>query len=73
VDGNRNWGKALKVQLSSIEWSPDARYLLFGTTNGEVWKFDAFSGIKLVCISPSLFLIQYNSFRSILLVWNKEL
>lgn len=48
VDGNRNWGKALKVQLTHVEWSPDARYLLFGTSNGEVWLFDSNSGIKLV-------------------------
>ncbi|KAF0983873.1 hypothetical protein FDP41_007788 [Naegleria fowleri] len=51
VDGNRNWGKALKVQLTHVEWSPDARYLLFGTSNGEVWLFDSNSGIKLHSIN----------------------
>ncbi|EFC45890.1 hypothetical protein NAEGRDRAFT_32701 [Naegleria gruberi] len=52
VDGNRNWGKSLKTQLVNVEWSPDARYLLFGTGNGEVWLFDANSGIKLVNMNP---------------------
>lgn len=54
VDGNRNWGKSLKTQLVNVEWSPDARYLLFGTGNGEVWLFDANSGIKLVSILITL-------------------
>ncbi|XP_077990221.1 WD repeat-containing protein 35-like isoform X1 [Glandiceps talaboti] len=41
VDGNRIWGKELKgMQLSQVEWSPDAKLLLFGMTNGETQIFD---------------------------------
>eukprot|EP00906_Rhabdomonas_costata_P037007 RCo051982 len=44
VDGNRLWGKELKRQLSHVEWSPDGRYILFGTLSGEVHLYDSSSG-----------------------------
>ncbi|KAL9655557.1 hypothetical protein ABK040_002224 [Willaertia magna] len=47
VGGDRNWGKSLMVKLTSVEWSPDGRYLLFGTAGGEVWLVDSNSGAKL--------------------------
>ncbi|CAG5134548.1 unnamed protein product, partial [Candidula unifasciata] len=41
LDGNRIWGKELKgLQLAAVEWSPDAKKILFGIANGEVQIFD---------------------------------
>ncbi|KAI9362064.1 hypothetical protein DFJ73DRAFT_11110 [Zopfochytrium polystomum] len=41
VDGHRLWGKDLKqTQLSFVQWSPDAKKLLFGTANGELHLYD---------------------------------
>ena len=40
VDGQRLWGKELKQQLALVEWGPDGRNILFGTTNGEVHMYD---------------------------------
>jgi WD repeat-containing protein 35 len=33
VDGNRLWGKDLSEGLTAVEWSPDARYILFVTAS----------------------------------------
>ena len=41
VDGNRIWGKEIKLQLSSVEWSSDGKNILFGTTSGEVHVYDS--------------------------------
>ncbi|KAJ9468906.1 Intraflagellar transport protein 122-like protein [Diplonema papillatum] len=57
VDGNRKWGKELKsagkaLQLTHVQWSPDAKMILFGTNSGEVHRYDASSGncvAKLLC------------------------
>ncbi|XP_017782759.1 PREDICTED: WD repeat-containing protein 35 [Nicrophorus vespilloides] len=41
VDGNRIWGKELKgVHLSSVQWSPDGKLLLFSLHNGQVHLYD---------------------------------
>eukprot|EP00741_Cyanophora_paradoxa_P024440 tig00022075_g23597.t1 len=40
VDGNRLWGKELKVNLFLVEWSPDGRNILFVTMDGEVHVYD---------------------------------
>lgn len=41
VDGNRIWGKELKgVQLAGVQWSPDAKLLLFCLQNGQVHLYD---------------------------------
>ncbi|XP_054168893.1 WD repeat-containing protein 35-like [Oppia nitens] len=41
VDGNRLWGKELKgMKLSRVEWSPDARLILFGVLDTEVHIYD---------------------------------
>jgi WD repeat-containing protein 35 len=40
VDGNRLWGKELKHTLAFVQWSPDGRYILFGTVEGEVFIYD---------------------------------
>ena len=39
--GNRLWGKELQMQLTLVDWSPDARRLLFCTTAGECHIVDA--------------------------------
>ncbi|CAG0879889.1 unnamed protein product [Darwinula stevensoni] len=45
VDGNRIWGKELKaVHLMDVEWSPDAKLLLFAIDNGEVHVYDNSGG-----------------------------
>ncbi|RYG64319.1 hypothetical protein EON64_14250, partial [archaeon] len=46
VDGNRLWGKELKMSLRFVEWSPDSKLLLFVTFDAEVFVFDA-EGNKL--------------------------
>nr|KAJ3420687.1 WD repeat-containing protein 35 [Polyrhizophydium stewartii] len=41
VDGNRIWGKEVKnTQLSHVQWSPDGKFLLFGTGGGDLQLFD---------------------------------
>lgn len=41
VDGNRLWGKQLKSRLRLVEWSPDARYILFVTYDGLIQIYDS--------------------------------
>eukprot|EP00002_Diphylleia_rotans_P007172 TRINITY_DN1668_c0_g1_i5.p1 TRINITY_DN1668_c0_g1~~TRINITY_DN1668_c0_g1_i5.p1 ORF type:complete len:840 (+),score=196.96 TRINITY_DN1668_c0_g1_i5:209-2728(+) len=57
VDGNRLWGKELKMQLSHVAWSPDGRSILFGTNNSEVQLFDnmgtLISKVQLYCLEDS--------------------
>ncbi|KAJ8610815.1 hypothetical protein CTAYLR_006449 [Chrysophaeum taylorii] len=40
VDGNRLWGKDLTSGLTNVEWSPDANYILFVTSDDEVQMYD---------------------------------
>ena len=41
VEGNRIWGKELKgISLTAVQWSPDAKFLLFGLRNGEAHLYD---------------------------------
>ncbi|KAI8852268.1 hypothetical protein BC829DRAFT_440972 [Chytridium lagenaria] len=41
VDGNRLWGKELKqTQLAQVQWSPDGKFILFGTASGELQLYD---------------------------------
>ncbi|KAI8896383.1 WD repeat-containing protein 35-like protein [Globomyces pollinis-pini] len=41
VDGNRIWGKELKnTNLAHVQWSPDGKFLLFGTASGQLQLFD---------------------------------
>ncbi|KAH8606966.1 Anaphase promoting complex subunit 4 WD40 domain [Trypanosoma vivax] len=51
VDGNRVWGKELKCQLSKVTWSPDDRFILFGTKAGEVYVHDSSNGHVISCMS----------------------
>ncbi|RHY35208.1 hypothetical protein DYB32_000267 [Aphanomyces invadans] len=46
VDGNRLWGKEMKVELCFVEWSPDGKHLVFVTKDGDVSIHDG-SGNKL--------------------------
>ena len=55
VDGNRLWGKELSEGLSSVEWSPDARYILFVTAESEVHVYDMLgSKIKAITLKDGL-------------------
>ena len=47
VDGNRLWGKELKLQLCHVAWSPDGRNIVFCTLNGEVHIYDALGSYML--------------------------
>jgi WD repeat-containing protein 35 len=47
LEGQRLWGQDLPVQLSKVTWSPDGRYLLLGTLNGEVQIHDGSAGALL--------------------------
>ncbi|EGB12638.1 hypothetical protein AURANDRAFT_51986 [Aureococcus anophagefferens] len=40
VDGNRLWGKDLTCGLTNVEWSPDANYILFVTSDSELHMYD---------------------------------
>ncbi|KAJ8668012.1 hypothetical protein QAD02_009675 [Eretmocerus hayati] len=41
VEGSRIWGKELKqISLTAVQWSPDAKLLLFGCRNGEAHLYD---------------------------------
>jgi len=57
VDGNRLWGKELKMQLNHVEWSPDGRSILFGTLQCEVHIYDQsgnyLSQLPLYCLDDS--------------------
>lgn len=46
VEGSRLWGKEYKHRLAIIEWSPDSKMIIFGTTDGEVRVFDS-SGMHM--------------------------
>lgn len=42
VDGNRIWGKEFRnTTLAFVQWSPDSKYILFGTSQGELNLYDA--------------------------------
>ncbi len=40
VDGNRLWGKELKLPLRIVEWAPNSKQILFGTMDGNVHVYD---------------------------------
>uniref|UniRef100_A0A1I8HZR4 WD_REPEATS_REGION domain-containing protein n=1 Tax=Macrostomum lignano TaxID=282301 RepID=A0A1I8HZR4_9PLAT len=40
VDGNRIWGKELKLNLKAVAWSPDSKIILFGMKNGDIHIYD---------------------------------
>lgn len=42
VDGSRIWGKDLKgMSLTHVQWSPDGKVILFGTSKGDISVFDS--------------------------------
>ena len=55
VAGHRLWGKDLEFNLSSVEWSPDGRTILFGTMKGSVHVFDYVGNylipVKIACLN----------------------
>lgn len=46
VDGNRLWGKELNMPLKRVEWSPDARFIIFITQDSDAFIFDS-EGTKI--------------------------
>ena len=42
--GKRLWGKDLPLTLALCEWSPDGRFVLFGTASGQVLMYDSSGG-----------------------------
>uniref|UniRef100_T1L0Y3 Uncharacterized protein n=1 Tax=Tetranychus urticae TaxID=32264 RepID=T1L0Y3_TETUR len=41
VDGNRLWGKEIKsIKLTCVQWSPDGRLILFGSTTSQAHIYD---------------------------------
>ena len=53
VDGDRIWGKNLNVKLSTVDWSPDGRLLLFGTKDVSFFiseASNAWHDILVLCI-----------------------
>jgi WD repeat-containing protein 35 len=41
VDGARVWGKELDLPLSKLVWSPSCQNVVFTTSNGEAYVYDA--------------------------------
>jgi len=41
VDGSRIWGKELDIELLYLQWSPDSKFILFCTVDGELHLYDA--------------------------------
>ncbi|RNF26815.1 WD repeat domain 35 [Trypanosoma conorhini] len=44
ADGARIWGREIKHELVKVAWSPDDRYILFGTKTGEILVNDSDGG-----------------------------
>ncbi|XP_065214168.1 WD repeat-containing protein 35 [Planococcus citri] len=61
VDGSRIWGKELKkLGLTAVQWSPNSKYILFGTRNGELHLYDdegVFTTKIKVCCLPAVHVI----------------
>lgn len=56
VEGTRLWGKVLEYRLSHMEWSPDGKFILFGTMDGDILVHDSKTSqllhrIKIYCLS----------------------
>lgn len=55
VSGERLWGKDLKHKLHLVSWSPDSKFLIFGTPDGEVKVYDEggnpLFSIKIQCFT----------------------
>ena len=41
VDGSRIWGKEFEMELLYLQWSPDSKFILFCTMDGEIHLYDA--------------------------------
>lgn len=41
VDGNRLWGKEFNMSLHFVQWSPDCRFILFGSGENDIWLYDS--------------------------------
>src|SRR5690606_38794387 len=44
VDGNRLWRKDYEIPLVEVEWSPDGRYILFGSKKGDILIVESSQG-----------------------------
>lgn len=41
VDGNRLWGKEFNMSLHFVQWSPDCKFILFGSGESDIWLYDS--------------------------------
>uniref|UniRef100_A0A7S1KLL8 Anaphase-promoting complex subunit 4 WD40 domain-containing protein n=1 Tax=Percolomonas cosmopolitus TaxID=63605 RepID=A0A7S1KLL8_9EUKA len=56
VEGTRLWGKVLDSRLSHMEWSPDGKFILFGTLDGDILVHDSKTSLflhklKIYCLT----------------------
>ncbi|XP_011196664.1 WD repeat-containing protein 35 [Zeugodacus cucurbitae] len=70
VDGNRIWGKELKnTHLTSVQWSPDNRLILFGLANGECHLYDNQGNFAMKLNIQCVSLSPNRNFRISALCW----
>ncbi|XP_017491815.1 PREDICTED: WD repeat-containing protein 35 isoform X1 [Rhagoletis zephyria] len=70
VDGNRIWGKELKnTHLTSVQWSPDNRLILFGLATGECHLYDNQGNFAMKLNIQCVSLSPNRNFRISALCW----
>ncbi|XP_036332478.1 WD repeat-containing protein 35-like [Rhagoletis pomonella] len=70
VDGNRIWGKELKnTHLTSVQWSPDNRLIIFGLATGECHLYDNQGNFAMKLNIQCVSLSPNRNFRISALCW----
>uniref|UniRef100_A0A1B6EDL0 WD repeat-containing protein 35 n=1 Tax=Clastoptera arizonana TaxID=38151 RepID=A0A1B6EDL0_9HEMI len=70
VEGNRIWGKELKgTPLTSVQWSPDGKFLIFSLRNGEVHVYDNQGNFTMKLNISCLPTLSMNMVPVVSLVW----